>query len=214
MENQKQVWENISKEWNEFKKIPAKSTIEFLKKQTLRTSSGIVRRKTSSERKILDFGSGSGRNLMKIKSGKMYLLDFSEGMIKLAKEKAKKENIEAEFAVSSMIKTPYEDNFFDAAICISALHCLNKSKQKKAIKELYRILKPKAQIFVGVWNKDSKRLKRHKGKETLIGWNDKGQRYYYLFDEKEVHDLFEKNKFKITETDNSEMMIRFTVEKN
>jgi SAM-dependent methyltransferase len=136
MENQKQVWENISKEWNEFKKIPAKSTIEFLKKQTLRTSSGIVRRKTSSERKILDFGSGS------------------EGMIKLAKEKAKKENIEAEFAVSSMIKTPYEDNFFDAAICISALHCLNKSEQKKAIKELYRILKPKAQIFVGVWNKD------------------------------------------------------------
>ena len=199
MNNQKQVWENIAEEWHEFKKLPAESTIEFLKKQ---------------KGNVLDFGSGSGRHLIKIKSGKMYLLDFSENMIKFAKKKAKEENINAEFAVSSMAKTPYENNFFDAAICISALHCLNKSEQKKAVKELYRILKPKAQIFIGVWNKDSKRLKRHKGKETTIGWNDKGQRYYYLFDEKEVHELFEKQGFKIINTTNSEMMIRFVAEKD
>jgi ubiquinone/menaquinone biosynthesis C-methylase UbiE len=198
MQNQKQVWENISKEWNEFKKIPAQSVIEFLKKQ---------------KGNVLDFGSGSGRNLMKIKEGKMFLLDFSEGMIKLAEEKAKKEKIKAEFTVSSMIETPYEDEFFDGAICISALHCLNKSEQKKAVKELYRILKPRAQILVGVWNKDSKRLKRHKGKEAKIKWNDKGERYYYLFDEKEVKKLFEENKFKIVKTENSEMMIRFIAEK-
>ena len=196
--NQKQVWENISKEWNEFKKIPAESTMQFLKKQ---------------KGKVLDFGSGSGRNLTKIKSGKMYLLDFSEGMIELAKKKAKKEKINAEFAVSSMTKTPYGNNFFDGAICISAFHCLNRLEQKKAVKELYRILKPEAQILVGVWNKDSKRLKRHKGKEAKIKWNDKGERYYYLFDEKEIHNLFEKQGFKIIETNNSEMMIRFIAEK-
>jgi len=196
---QQSVWNKIAEEWNEYKKLPAESTIEFLKKQ---------------RGNVLDFGSGSGRHLIKIKSGKMFLLDFSEKMIELAKQKAKKENIRAEFEVSSMTKTPYENNFFDSAICISALHCLNKSEQKKAIKELYRILKPKAQIFVGVWNKDSKRLKRHKGKETLIKWNDKGKRYYYLFDEKEVHNLFEKNGFKILSTSNSEMMIRFIAEKN
>jgi ubiquinone/menaquinone biosynthesis C-methylase UbiE len=112
-----------------------------------------------------------------------------------------------------MTKTPYENNFFDSAISISALHCLNKSEQKKAVKELYRILKPKAKVFIGVWNKESKRLKRHKGKEALIKWNDKGKRYYYLFDEKEVQDLFKKEKFRIISTDNSEMMIRFVAEK-
>ena len=197
--NQKQVWNNIACEWHEFKKIPAASTVEFLKKQ---------------KGKVLDFGSGSGRHLMKIKDGKMYLLDFSEKMIELAKQKAKKEKIDAEFAVSDMTKTPYENNFFDSAICISALHCLTKPEQKKAVKELYRILKPKAQILVGVWNKESKRLKRHKGKETLIKWNDKGERYYYLFNEKEVQDLFKKQKFKILSSDNSEMMIRFICEKN
>ena len=197
--NQQQVWDNIAKEWHEFKKLPAGSVIDFLNKQ---------------KGNVLDFGSGSGRNLIKIKNGKMYLLDFSEKMIELARQKAKEENIKAEFAVSSMTKTPYENNFFDSAICISALHCLNKSEQTKAIKELYRILKPKAQIFVGVWNKDSKRLKRHKGKETLIKWNDKGERYYYLFNEKEVHELFEKQGFKIISASNSEMMIRFVVQKN
>ena len=196
--NQQHVWNNIAKEWCEFKKLPATSTIEFLKKQ---------------RENILDFGSGSGRHLIKIKKGKMYLLDFSKEMIELAKQKAKEENIDAEFVVSSMTKVPYENNFFDSAICISALHCLTKSEQEKAVKELHRILKPKAQVFIGVWNKDSKRLKRHKGKETLIKWRNKGERYYYLFDEKEVHDLFEKYGFKIISTDNSEMMIRFIAEK-
>jgi len=199
MKKQQQVWDNIAEEWHEYKKLPSIITTEFLKKQ-----SG----------NVLDFGSGSGRHLTKIKSGKMYLLDFSEKMINLAKQKAKKQKIEAEFAVSSMTKTSYKNNFFDSAICISALHCLTKPEQKKAIKELHRILKPKAKILVGVWNKDSKRLKRHKGKETLIKWNTKGERYYYLFDEKELHNLFLKNGFKIIETKNSEMMIRFIAEKN
>ena len=197
--NQKQVWENIAEEWHEYKKFPATSTIDFLKKQ---------------KGKVLDFGSGSGRHLTKIKNGKMYLLDFSNNMIELAKKKAKEQKIEAEFVVSSMTKTPYENTFFDSAICISALHCLTSSEQKEAVKELYRILKPKAQVFIGVWNKKSKRLKRHKEKEALIKWGDKGERYYYLFDEKEVQDLFKKQKFKIISTDNSEMMIRFVAEKD
>jgi ubiquinone/menaquinone biosynthesis C-methylase UbiE len=196
--NQHQVWNNIAEEWHKFKKLPAESAVEFLKKQ---------------KGNVLDFGSGSGRHLMKIKNGKMFLLDFSENMIKLAKKKAKTEKIPAEFTVSSMTKTPYENNFFDSAICISALHCLTKSEQKKAVKELFRILKAKAQVFIGVWNKDSKRLKRHKGKETLIKWNDKGERYYYLFEEKEIHDLFKKQGFKIISVCNSEMMIRFVAEK-
>ncbi len=196
--SQQQVWDNIAPEWDEFKKLPAESTIEFLKKQ---------------KGKILDFGSGSGRHLIEIKNGTMYFLDFSEKMIELAEKKAEKEKIKAEFIVSSMTKTPCSDNFFDSAICISALHCLNKAEQKKAVKELHRILKNKAQAFIGVWNKDSKRLKRHKGKETSIKWNDKGARYYYLFNEEEVHDLFKKNGFKIIGTNNSEMMIRFVAEK-
>jgi len=194
------IWENIAEEWHEFKKLPALHTTEFLKNQT---------------GKVLDLGSGSGRHLMKIKKVEMYLQDFSEKMIELAKQKAKKEKIKAEFAVSEMTKIPYEDNFFDGLVCISALHCVEGEKnRKKVIKEIHRVLKPKAQAFIGVWNCESKRLKRKsQGKERMLGWRDKGKRYYYLYNEKEIHDLFKKAKFKIVSTCNSEMMIRFIVEK-
>lgn len=198
--NQKKVWDNIAKEWHEFKKLPATHTVEFLKKQT---------------GNILDLGSGSGRHLMKIKNGKMFLQDFSPKMIELAKQKAKEKKIDAEFIVSDMTKIPYKDNFFDGAICISSLHCVEGEKNReKSIKELYRVLKKNAQAFIGVWNSESKRLKRKsKGKERMLGWRDKGERYYYLYDEKEVHNLFISVGFKITKTHNSEMMIRFVVEK-
>ncbi|RLG12014.1 hypothetical protein DRN73_03830 [Candidatus Pacearchaeota archaeon] len=197
MKNQKEIWDKIAPEWHEFKKIPAKHVIEFLKKQ-----SG----------NILDLGSGSGRNLIKIKKGKMYLIDFSEEMIKLAKQKAKKLKISAEFSISDLAKLPYKDNFFDSAICISSLHCLKPQEQKKAIKELYRVLKPNAKALIGVWNKNSKRFKNSL-KEKLIAWRDKGKRYYYLFDEKEIHNLFKKIGFKILSTHNSEMMINFIAKK-
>lgn len=196
--NQKQIWNAIAPEWDEYKKIPADATDDFLKEQT---------------GNVIDFGSGSGRHLTKIKKGKMYLLDFSEEMIKLAEKKAKSKKINAEFIVSNMTKIPCEDNFFDSAISISAIHCLKPSEQKKAIKELYRVLKPQAKAFIGVWNRNSKRFKRAKTNEKLIGWTDKGKRYYYLFEENEIHDLFKKAGLKILQTTNSEMMLRFVVQK-
>ena len=197
--SQKQIWNKIAPEWHEYKTIPAEHTIKFLKKK-----SG----------KVLDLGSGSGRHLVNIKNGKIYLIDFSKEMLKLAEKKAKKEKINAEFKQANIWKIPYENEFFDFAICISALHCVEgEQKREKAVKELYRVLKPKAKAEIGVWNIKSKRFKNIKGKEKYVGWTDKGERYYYLYDEKEIHDLFKKIGFKIISTHNSEMMINFLAEK-
>ena len=197
--SQKQIWNKIAPEWHEYKTIPAEHTIKFLKK-----TSG----------KVLDLGSGSGRHLVNIKNGKIYLIDFSKEMLKLAEKKAKKEKINAEFKQANIWEIPYENEFFDFAICISALHCVEgEQKREKAVKELYRVLKPKAKAEIGVWNIKSKRFKNIKGKEKYVGWTDKGKRYYYLYDEKEIHDLFKKIGFKIISTHNSEMMINFVVEK-
>ena len=130
-------------------------------------------------------------------------------------KRASKKKIDAEFAVAEMSKLPFKDNFFDSAISISALHCIETPKErKKTIQELYRVLKPKAQVLIAVWNKDSKRFQRYKTKEKLIGWRDKGKRYYYLYEEKEIHDLFKKTGFKIISTQDSPLMIRFIAEKH
>ncbi|HLC86810.1 MAG TPA: class I SAM-dependent methyltransferase [Candidatus Nanoarchaeia archaeon] len=197
-ENQKQVWDKIAHEWSLFKTEPSEQVLKFLKKQ---------------EGNILDLGSGSGRHLTRIKNGKMYLVDFSKEMIKIAREKAEKNNIPAEFSISELTKLPYKDNFFDAAIAISSIHCIDSvEKRETAVKELYRVLKQGNVVFIGVWNKETKKFK-NSPKERYVKWTDKGLRYYYLFDEQEIHNLFKTNGFKILKTMNSGTMINFITKK-
>ena len=198
MKNQQNLWDKIAPEWHEHKKIPSELSKKFLK---------------STKGNVLDLGSGSGRHLTQISHGKMYLLDFSKEMLKIAEKKAKSKKIKAKFIHSNLTRIPFEKDFFDFAISISALHCLKQKDSKKAIKELYRVMKPKSKILIGVWNFQSKRFNQKKGKEKLVGWKDKGKRYYYLFEEEEIHNLFKKTGFKILSTHNSEMMINFIVEK-
>ncbi len=198
MTTQKQLWDKIAPEWHTYKEIPSQLSESFLSKQ---------------KGTILDLGSGSGRHLTKIKDGEMVLVDFSKEMLNLAESKAKKKKIKAQFHVADMAKLPFEDNLFDGAISISAIHCTPKTQHKKIVKELYRVLKPKAKALIGVWNQKSKRFKGTKDKEKYIGWTDKGKRYYYLFTEPEVHKLFKDAGFKILSSHNSEMMINFIVQK-
>ncbi len=199
MESQEKIWDEIAPEWHEFKQIGGESTGKFLAK-----CSG----------NVLDLGAGSGRHLVKLKKGKMWLVDFSEEMLRLAKKKADELGIKAEFVKADLTELPLEDNFFDFAICISALHCVKgEDNRLKSVKELYRVIKKGGIARIGVWNFQSKRFNQKQGKEKLIKWTNKGERYYYLFDEQEVHDLFKKAGFKLIESDNSEMMINFVVKK-
>lgn len=200
-ENQEKVWDRIANEWHTFKTSPSETATKFINK---------------SKGKILDFGSGSGRNILKVKPSKereLYLVDFSQEMLNKAEERAKELNLNVKTKKSSLEKTDFSDNYFDAAICTAAIHCVEtNSKRKKAIKELYRILKPGARADVEVWNKDSERFKK-KPKEKFIAWRDKGMRYYYLYDEKEFRDLLEKTGFKIIKKIPHRANIIFIVEK-
>tara|TARA_Y100000034_G_scaffold41320_2_gene50850 strand:- start:11129 stop:11725 length:597 start_codon:yes stop_codon:yes gene_type:complete len=198
MVSQKQVWNNIAEEWYEFKDEPSEYILDFLKKQ---------------KGNVLDLGSGAGRHLTKIKNGKMYLVDFSYEMIKFAKKCAKEKNIIAEFAIASSNKLPFKDNFFDAAICASHLHCIKEEKsRKKAIQELFRVLKKGSYAKITVWNKNTKRFKNSQ-KERYVKWRDKGPRYYYLYEPKEIYELFESIGFKITKKFTPDRNIAFIVKK-
>lgn len=205
MENQQEIWNNIATEWHKFRDIE--------KNKDNPTQNRIFNFLKDSSGKILDLGCGTGVYLSKIKKGKMYLLDFAEKMIKLAKQKAKKSNIDAEFFVSESTKLPFEDNYFDGAIFISVLMCIEtEEKRKKTIQELYRVLKPKSKALINVWNKDSEWFK-NSPKERYMNWRDKGKRYYYLYNEKEVHDLFEYLGFRVIEKFKLNKSIEFIVQK-
>jgi ubiquinone/menaquinone biosynthesis C-methylase UbiE len=200
-EDQEKVWDRIAPEWHENKPIPSIGTAEFVK---------------NVKGNFLDLGSGSGRHLQKI-DGTYYLQDISSEMLKLASKRAEERDVKYETIHSSMDTIPKEDNFFDAAICISALHSVaGEETRLKAISELCRVMKKGAKAYIGVWNAKSKRFKRktkNGEKEKLIGWTDKGKRYYYLYDEEEIHKQFTDAGFKIISNHNSEMMINFIVEK-
>lgn len=199
MQSQKQVWNNIAQEWENFKsEKPSKNTIEFLKNKT---------------GNILDLGCGSGRHLQKIKSGKMFLVDFSEKMLKIARKKAKNKKIKADFIETELYNLPFKNNFFDSVICMHSLYCIKNPKlREKTLKEIYRVLKPKAKLLISVWDKNSNRFKKDK-KEKYVKWQNKGLRYYYLFDKEELQRLLEKAGFKIINKINSNVNLTFIAKK-
>ena len=118
--------------------------------------------------------------------------------------------LDVEFTQAEIQKVPFESNYFDSAIFIDALHCIKgEDERRKAIKELFRILKPGAEAMITVWSRNSKRIK-NKSKETEIPWSKDGKkimRYYYLFEKSELENLFKAAKFEILDSKEEEKLI-------
>jgi len=173
MENQEEVWDKISDPWKKYRKNSPEEVVNFLK---------------NKKGKILDLGCGHGRNLIDLK-GEFYCVDFSIEQIKKVKKRAEEMGIKIKPIKSSISKLPFKNNSFDYAIFIATLHCIEtKEKREKAVKELYRTLKPSAEAMISVWDKNQKKLK-DKPKEAIMPWKHDGkeyQRYYYFYDCYEV----------------------------
>jgi len=202
-QSQQKVWNKIAQEWYEFKTSPSAAATEFL---------------NQSKGKILDFGSGTGRNLLQVKKSQnqeFYLVDFSKEMLKLAEQRAKKLGLKIQTRVFELNKTDFPNDFFDAAICFSAIHCIEtNAKRKNSIKELFRILKPGAKAKISVWNKNSTRFKNKK-KKDFVAWRDKGKRSYYFYTPEEIKKDLQDVGFKIISEDfsNTNPNITITVKK-
>jgi len=183
--NQKQVWNNIAEDWRKFRERTPIEVEEFLK---------------NKKGKVLDLGCGSGRNFIKNKNVIFYGVDFSEKMLNFARKNAKKLKIKAKLFKSGAENIPFKDDFFDSAIFISTLHCIDtKDKRRNALKELHRVLKPKAEAIISVWDKKSKKNISSEAKDGFIIWrknNKKLERYYYFYDKEELKRELEDCGFK------------------
>ncbi|MBO4746300.1 MAG: class I SAM-dependent methyltransferase [Alphaproteobacteria bacterium] len=107
--------------------------------------------------KILDAGGGPGRYTVDLaKQGyHMTLLDISDKELELARKKIKElrvgKNVDS-VDLGSITELPYKDNSFDMVLCVGGpvSHLRSVADRKKAIKELVRVAKPGAPIFISV----------------------------------------------------------------
>lgn len=103
-------------------------------------------------------------------------------------------------------KLPFKDNFFDAAIFIAVLHCIpDENKRKKALKELFRVMKSGTECLITVWDKNQKRFKKSE-KDLFLPWRHLGKeymRYYHLYNKKDLLPLIKKTGFRILKANDS-----------
>lgn len=107
--------------------------------------------------KILDAGGGPGRYTVDLaKQGcHMTLLDISDKELEVAKRKIKQYrvgNFVDSVDLGSITDLPYKDNSFDMVLCIGGplSHLRTEAERKKAVKELVRVAKPGAPVFISV----------------------------------------------------------------
>lgn len=131
------TWEEIYKEKGIVQKEPSKfvkDAVELFKEHGLR--------------KILDLGCGTGRHtLYLLKNGfDVYGCDSSKSALEIAKEVLK----EVEFKKCDMTKLPYDNNFFDGVLCHFVIQHGKIRDVKKAISEIYRVLKGNGFLYLSV----------------------------------------------------------------
>jgi len=123
----------------------------------LKSRTRLLQKYLNGKQKILDCGCSNGFVSKKIleklknKNIKLYGVDISDYIIKIAKENFLKLKFKAKFMTSNLEKLPFKDDFFDLIYCFSTLaHVENIGK---CIDEMYRVLKPEGILIISTHKK-------------------------------------------------------------
>ncbi|MBN1862269.1 MAG: class I SAM-dependent methyltransferase [Dehalococcoidales bacterium] len=154
--------------------------------------------------RLLNLGCAHGPDFLPFREGfELYGVDFSPGMLALARKYAAKFRFGANLLLADVASLPFADRSFDRAVAIATYHHVRgRDKQKLALAELRRVLKPGGEAFITVWNRGQKRF-WFKPKELTVPWRSGGKvlgRYYYLFSYPELEKLVRGVGFEIIES--------------
>ena len=97
--------------------------------------------------KILEIGSGTGKNLFYYpKNSNLTLTDFSPNMLEIAKKRAQKLRIEANFKIADSERLPFKNKSFDTVI--DTLGLCTYPNPISSLKEMKRVLKDNGNIIL------------------------------------------------------------------
>lgn len=128
--------------------------------------------------KLLDIGCGNGKNMLYRKDLQSYGIDISEEQINICKSK----NLNV--IKSNMTNLPFNSLYFDNIICIASYHHLdNVYDRKKALDEMYRVLKNDGKVLLTVWAREQEiDSKRHfNSSDEIVPWISKDGNTYYRY---------------------------------
>jgi len=151
--------------------------------------------------KLLNLGCAHGPDFLPFRGGfELYGVDFSPKMLEFARKYSRKFKFDVSLLLSDVISLPFTDRTFDWAVAIATYHHIRgNEKQKLALDELRRVLKPGGEAFITVWNRWQKRF-WFKPREVTVPWQTRGRRlarYYYLFSYPELERLVKKAGFEV-----------------
>jgi len=117
-----------------------------------------------ADEKILEFGFGTGQNLLigKLKNPKTELtgLDIDPKVKKIAAHRLKSKNLDIPLVLYDGGRFPFKDNTFDKAYSSLVFHQLDTPIKKHCHKEINRVLKPKGLLLIGDWGKPKSKFQR------------------------------------------------------
>ena len=141
---------------------------------------------------IYDIGCGNGRN-MSIPNYNFIGVDNCDKFVNMCLKK--KLNV----VQSDMCCLPFKSDSADAVMSIASFHHLyTEERREKALLEMKRVVKPNGIILLSVWSIEQPKKTRRtfdKHGDTIVKWDKYGEiheRYYYIFDLKEILELFDK----------------------
>jgi tRNA (uracil-5-)-methyltransferase TRM9 len=151
--------------------------------------------------RLLNVGCGHGADFIPFKdSFELHGIDFSPGMLHQAERYAAKYGFTASLVEADARDLPYDDASFDWAVAAATYHHLETEDDRlRALRELYRVLRPGGEAFITVWNRRQPRF-WFRRRDTMVPWRRREKtlyRFYHLFSHGELRDLVRSAGFDI-----------------
>ena len=109
---------------------------------------------------ILEFGYGTGQNIILAHEPKLNGLDIDPKVKEIAEYKIKKLGFGITLDLYEGATFPYPDNSFDKVFSSLVFHQLDAETKLYCLKEIYRVLKPNGNLIIGDWGKAKSKLMR------------------------------------------------------
>ncbi len=140
--NVNRIFSDMSDHYDRVNKVCSSYTMVLWRKTAAREA-GIEKPRYS----VLDIGTGTGELAFEIskeasskgKKADITGMDFSKGMLDVAKRKAESQNVDIKFEQGDALKLKYKSNSFD--LVTSGFVAKNVDNQKRFASESYRVLK-------------------------------------------------------------------------